>query len=193
VRSSRAQLQAGCRPAVFTKAKLLKDLGNQAVHSTRPIRQYERANRGARAIPLLLLAYPHLRAGTKPADGLAFDPNLLPRTSPVPPQTLAQLQTLAAQFADKDTKLAALLSDKAALDEELQRLREEVAQARTATLPGRTHTTTPRPRPATTSLICCSRKRAGPWTSRRTASLQSAVCLTSKAQALWTTYCGRRR
>jgi type I restriction enzyme R subunit len=42
------------------------------------------------------------------------------------------LQTLAAQLSDKDTKLTALLSDKAALDEELQRLREEVAQARAA-------------------------------------------------------------
>ena len=28
-------------PAVFAKAKLLKDLGNQAVHSTRPVRQYD--------------------------------------------------------------------------------------------------------------------------------------------------------
>ena len=28
-------------PAVFTKAKLLKDLGNQAVHSTKPVRQYD--------------------------------------------------------------------------------------------------------------------------------------------------------
>src|SRR4029453_8299573 len=68
----------------------------------------------------------------KPADGLAFDPNLLPKTSPVPSQTLAQLQTLAAQLADKDTKLTVLLADKAALDEEMQRLREEVAQARAA-------------------------------------------------------------
>ena len=42
------------------------------------------------------------------------------------------MQTPAAQLADKDTKLAALLSDKAALDEEVQRLREEVAQARVA-------------------------------------------------------------
>ena len=77
----------------------------------------------------LLLAHPHLRAGAKPTDGLGFDPNLLPKTSPVPPQTLAQLQTLAEQLADKDTKLVALLSDKAALNEELQRLREEVAQS----------------------------------------------------------------
>ena len=28
-------------PAVFTKAKLLEDLGNQGVHSTKPIRQYD--------------------------------------------------------------------------------------------------------------------------------------------------------
>jgi len=28
-------------PAIFTKVKLLKDLGNQAVHSTKPVRQYD--------------------------------------------------------------------------------------------------------------------------------------------------------
>ncbi len=118
--------------AVFTKAKLLKDLGNQAVHSTRPVRQYDALNAVRELFHFCFWLTRTYARGTKPADGLAFDANLLPKTSPVPPQTLAQLQTLAAQLTEKDVKLAVLLSDKAALDEELQRLREEVAQARAA-------------------------------------------------------------
>src|SRR5262244_424330 len=119
-------------PAIFTKAKLLKDLGNQVVHSTKPIRQYDALTAVRELFHFCFWLTRTYARGVKPADGLAFDPNLLPKTSPVPPQTLAQLQTLAAQLADKDTKLTALLSDKAALDEELQRLRKEVAQARAA-------------------------------------------------------------
>src|SRR5207245_6383479 len=63
----------------------------------------------------------------KTADGLTFDPTLLPKTSPVPPQTLAQLQHLESQLAEKDTRLTELLTGKAALDFELERLRAEIA------------------------------------------------------------------
>ena len=63
----------------------------------------------------------------KPADGLTFNPTLLPKTSPVPPQTLAQLQQLESQLAEKDTKLTELLTGKDALDAELERLRAEIA------------------------------------------------------------------
>jgi type I restriction enzyme R subunit len=52
-------------------------------------------------------------------DGLVFDPTLLPKASPVPPQTLAQIQQLESQLAEKDTRLTELLTGKAALDAEL--------------------------------------------------------------------------
>jgi type I restriction enzyme R subunit len=119
-------------PAIFTKAKLLKDLGNQAVHSQRPVRDVD----AAAAVRELFhfsfwLARTYAR-GLKPSPGLAFDANLLPKYSPVPPQTMTQLQRLADQLAEKDTRLAALLSDKSAIDDELKRLREEVAAAKAA-------------------------------------------------------------
>jgi type I restriction enzyme, R subunit len=119
-------------PAIFTKAKLLKDLGNQAVHSQRSVRDVD----AVAALRELFhfsfwLARTYAR-GLKPSPGLAFDANLLPKSSPVPPQTLAQLQRLADQLAEKDTRLAALLSTQATLDEELKRLREEVAAAKAA-------------------------------------------------------------
>ena len=45
---------------------------------------------------------------------------------------LDQLQQLEAQLRERDEKLAALLADKTALDEELKRLRAEVAEAKKA-------------------------------------------------------------
>jgi hypothetical protein len=67
------------------------------------------------------------RLTPKPKDGQTFDPTLLPKTSPVPPQTLAELQQLEFQLAEKDTKLTELLTGKAVLDAELERLRAEIA------------------------------------------------------------------
>ncbi len=119
-------------PAVFTKAKLLRDLGNMAVHSGRPVRQAD-ALMAVRELFHLCFWLVHTYArGAKPADSLSFDVNLLPKTPTISAQTQSQLQELAAQLAEKDSKLSALLSDRAALDEELQRLRQEVAKAKAA-------------------------------------------------------------
>ena len=68
--------------------------------------------------------------GAKPADDLSFNPDLLLKGGAVPPQTLEQLQKLETQLRERDQKLSALLSGKKALDEELQRLRIEVAEAK---------------------------------------------------------------
>src|SRR5271169_1487808 len=70
--------------------------------------------------------------GQKPTDGTAFDQNLLPKTSPIPPQTLAQVKQLAEQLAQKDAKLSEILTGKAALDAELERLRAEIAAIKEA-------------------------------------------------------------
>ena len=45
-------------------------------------------------------------------------------------QTAEQLQVLEERLRERDESLAALLSGKTALDEELKRLRAEVAQAK---------------------------------------------------------------
>jgi type I restriction enzyme R subunit len=52
--------------------------------------------------------------------------------SGVEPQTLDQLQRLETELRERDEKLSVLLSGKATLDDELQRLRAEVAAARQA-------------------------------------------------------------
>ncbi len=118
--------------AVFSKARVINTLGNRAVH-------------GHRAIPLddavvavrelfhvtYWLARTYGRAA-RPAPGLAFDASALPKATPVRGQTAEQLQQLEAGLRERDEKLTALLADKAALDEELKRLRAEVAAAKQA-------------------------------------------------------------
>ena len=112
---------------IFIKAKLIKDLGNLAAHSHKPLQQLDSMTAVRELFHICFwLARTYGKAG-KPADGLTFDPLLLPKTSPVPPQTLAQLQQLESQLAEKDTKLTELLTGKAALDAELERLRAEIA------------------------------------------------------------------
>ncbi len=120
-------------PAVFAKARVLKELGNLAVHSHKPVRQLDAltANR-----ELFHFAYWLARTyarGSKPADGLVFDPGQLKATTTIiSSQSLEQLQRLESQLRERDEKLAAAISDKVALDEELKRLRAEVAAAKQA-------------------------------------------------------------
>jgi type I restriction enzyme, R subunit len=112
---------------IFIKTKLIKDLGNLAAHSHKPLQQLDSMTAVRELFHICFwLARTYSKAG-KPADGLTFDPTLLPRTSPVPAQTVAELQQLEAQLAEKDTKLTELLTGKAALDAELERLRDEIA------------------------------------------------------------------
>ena len=64
---------------------------------------------------------------TRPAAGLTFDAAALPKTAAVPQQTVEQLQRLEDALHERDEKLTTLLADKAALDQQLKRLRDEVA------------------------------------------------------------------
>lgn len=63
---------------------------------------------------------------------MAFDPNALPKTTPLPKQTIEQLQRLETDLRERDEKLSVLLADKTALDAELTRLRGEIAETKKA-------------------------------------------------------------
>jgi type I restriction enzyme R subunit len=117
---------------VFAKAKLIKDLGNLAVHSHKHILESD-ALVGVRELFHVgyWLAHTYAR-GAKPLPGLAFDPNALPKTTPLPRQTIEQLQRLEKEMRERDEKLSTLLAGKTTLDEELKRLRADVAEARKA-------------------------------------------------------------
>ena len=116
--------------AVFAKARVITQLGNQAVHSPKPIQ----AGDAVVAVRELFhvgywLARTYARQA-RPEPGLTFDPERLPKTRPAPKQTLDQLQRLAAELAASDEKLTALLAAQATLDEQLQQARAELADAK---------------------------------------------------------------
>jgi type I restriction enzyme R subunit len=118
--------------AVFAKTVLINRLGNTAVHGHRPVQQFDALTAVRELFHVAYwLAHTYAR-GAKPAPGLTFDPNALPKTTPLPKQTIEQLQRLEAQLRERDEKLSALLADKTALDAELTRLRGEIAEAKKA-------------------------------------------------------------
>ncbi|MBW4551555.1 MAG: DEAD/DEAH box helicase family protein [Aphanocapsa sp. GSE-SYN-MK-11-07L] len=128
-------------PALHTKLDIIRKLGNQAVHSSRPIRADDAivAVRELFHFCYWLGRTYGLRATDKPNSSATFDPNALPKTSPVPAQTQAQLQAQAHQLADKDAELAASQSrlsevegQLSEVETELQQLRQDIAQAKAA-------------------------------------------------------------
>lgn len=121
--------------ALFTKARLVKDLGNQAVHSTRKVAPTDAIAATRELFHFCFwLAHTYGRAG-RPSPGLTFNTELLPKPAvhaPAVTQSAEQLQKLGEQLREKDAKLSEVLASHAALDAELQKLREEVAAAKKA-------------------------------------------------------------
>lgn len=116
--------------AVYAKAKVLITLGNLAVHSQRTIADRD----SIQAVQELFhFCYWFARLygrRQRPDSSLAFDAALLPKTAPIPPQTLAQLQQLEEKLREKDEKLSQVLADKEFLNTEVERLRKEVEEAK---------------------------------------------------------------
>ena len=117
-------------PAIFAKIKVVKDLGNLAVHSHKPVRQLDALTATKELFHIMFWLARTYARDAKPADDLSFNPDLLPKGSAVSPQTLEQLQRLESRLRERDEKLSQLLSGKKALDDELQRLRIEIAEAK---------------------------------------------------------------
>jgi len=122
--------------ALFAKAKLIKDLGNHAVHSTRKVMPAD-----ALVATRELFHFCYWLARTygqkfRPDPSLRFSLDLVPKATvglpAAPKQTIDQLKKLEEQLHERDEKLSALLSDKAALNEELRKVREEFAAAKNA-------------------------------------------------------------
>lgn len=116
----------------LTKARIIKDLGNLAVHSHKPIRETDAIAAVRELFHFCFWIARTYARGPKPPDDLDFKPELLPKAVATSQQTVAQLQKLEEQLRQKDEKLVELLEGKQALDEQLKRLREEVAAAKKA-------------------------------------------------------------
>jgi type I restriction enzyme R subunit len=118
--------------AVFNKARVINTLGNRAVHGHNAMPVDDAL---AAVGELFHVCYWIARTygrDAQPAPNLAFDPGALPRTTLIPKQTSEQLAQLEVGLRDRDEKLAVLLADRTALDEELASLRALVAEAKRA-------------------------------------------------------------
>ena len=120
--------------ALVTKARIIKDLGNKAVHETRPVPPQ---NAIICVRELFHFSYWLVRTyarGPKPDAALAFNPEALPRAVQVEASTLAKLQALAKEREDAaktlaEEQVARIKSekDRTALDAEVKRLQAEIA------------------------------------------------------------------
>lgn len=118
--------------ALFTKARLIKDLGNMAVHGAKKMSPADATNATRELFHFCYWLVRNYGRTARPDPGQRFEANLLPGASAQPVQSVEQLQKLEAELRAKDEHLAALLADKTALSEELKKLREEVAAAKKA-------------------------------------------------------------
>jgi len=115
---------------IFNKIKLIIKLGNQAVHSTRAITLNDAIFTVKELFHVTYwLAHTYGR-NARPEPNLSFNLEAIPLTVTVPKQTIEQLQRLEKQLQERDEKLLTLLKNKNDLDEELKRLRVEIAQVK---------------------------------------------------------------
>jgi type I restriction enzyme, R subunit len=124
---------------LVTKASIIKDLGNKAVHETRSVPPQ---NAAIAVRELFHFSYWFVRTyarGVKPDAALAFDAALLPRAVQVEATTLAKLKALAQEREDAAKRLAEEQAarikseeDRVALDAEIKRLQAEIAAVKQA-------------------------------------------------------------
>ena len=120
-------------PAIVTKAQLIKDLGNLAVHGNKPLRPSDALSATRELFHIGYWLARHYGRAARPAPDLAFDAALLlAAVAATKPQSAERLARLEAQLRERDERLEALAAQRTGLDEELARLRAEVAQARAA-------------------------------------------------------------
>ncbi len=118
--------------AVFQKCRIIKDLGNLAVHGARELSKDDAASAVRELFHVCYWFARTYARGEQPDANLTFDPAQLPAPSGVPKQTVAKLQEMQDALAAEREKTFAALAEKAGVDEELKRLRLEVAAAKKA-------------------------------------------------------------
>ena len=114
------------------KFKLLKDLGNKAVHRNDPISQ---GNAVLAASELFqILRWFALTYGRNPqvVKGLKFDKKLLPKGNEVSEQTKNEISALAEQLSQKDKHLREEHAKNTAYQDELERVKKELAKIKKA-------------------------------------------------------------
>jgi type I restriction enzyme, R subunit len=117
---------------VFNKAKVINRIGNRAVHEAKPIDETA-AFVAVRELfhVCYWLAHTYAR-GTRPDSSLTFDEAKIPLRRATTSKSAEQLQELERSLQEKDEDLTEALSWVDQLDEELKKVRAEVAEAKKA-------------------------------------------------------------
>lgn len=118
--------------ALFAKAKLIKDLGNMAVHSNKKVLESDALSATRELFHFCFWLVRNYGRTTRPTPGLSFAAELLPKSASGPVLTQNQLQKLSDELAKQNEALSILRNEKAELDAELQQLRAELAKAKQA-------------------------------------------------------------
>ena len=118
--------------ALFTKAKLIKDLGNMAVHSQKNVLESDAIAATRELFHFCFWLARQYGRTDRPDPGLTFSLARVPKVEQGTTLTQAALQKVAEQLAERNDALAILRDEKSALDTELQQLRAEVAAAKKA-------------------------------------------------------------
>jgi type I restriction enzyme, R subunit len=122
--------------ALFTKARLIKDLGNLAAHSNKKMVPADALNATRELFHFCYWLARTYGRTSRPAPGLTFNLDLVPKlaASEAPPaaQTAEQLQKLETELQAGDAHLTKLQDSNATLSAELKQLQEEVAAAKQA-------------------------------------------------------------
>jgi type I restriction enzyme R subunit len=122
----------------FASANIIRNLGNSAVHETRPV-QHDKAIASVRELFNFTYWLARTYGRTQPDPSLVFQPDALPKTKQISTSTLAQFQDIAKNFAAAmatvdDEKKARLASEdqRATLEAELAAARAEIVAIKAA-------------------------------------------------------------
>jgi type I restriction enzyme, R subunit len=118
--------------AVFQKARVIHKVGNQAVHSARPIRQYD-ASQVVKELHHLCCWLVRTYSPATSLDGVVWKDDCVPRVAGPGVVARKELETLEQQLAKQNEEALKGQEERDALDAELQTLRDQLAEVRAAT------------------------------------------------------------
>ena len=125
--------------AIVTKARLIKNLGNKAVHETGPVPSAKAVTALRELFHVCYWLVRTYARGEKPPPGVQFDAGKLEQTRVIPASTAKQIRKLQDDFRARETALAeekaARLkteSEREKLEADIKTLQEQVAKARKA-------------------------------------------------------------
>ena len=131
--------QALAGPPLVAKARIIKDLGNAAVHDARPVPLAQSITSLRELFHLSYWLVHTYGRSAKPDAGITFSADALPRTSSIPASNLKQLQEIARRYQEAiaardeaESKRLASETERVKLEAEIAALRAEFAKVKAA-------------------------------------------------------------